>query len=261
LLLIGDVLLEFNTFREVQLANFNGSIKIDDGVGVLDVQETVNEEVSALPQETLSDLFEGASFLILGFHKGKIFPSSDLLLSLNSVTLIVILLKGSGVGQDSLFIEVATLLASLSDSVLSLVVAGREESIIDGEGFALDISGKLGDGIITLLLDQELVEFLGDITGNTEHLKNDIEGLVDLSFEASVAVVNDGIVGVTIPGILELLVKLLGLFSIFISGLVVFEGIELLSTISGSDQMDDTVVSLIPELNGIPALLIKDSLP
>lgn len=221
---IGDILINFDAFGKIDLGDVDTGVKIDDGVGFIDVQEGVDKEESAFPKETLSDLFKGNSVLVSGFQKIQVFSSRELSLSFNTITLVFITLEGSGVGQDGLLVEVAaTLLTSPSESILNSIILRMEESIIKSEHFDLSVARKNGDGVLAFrLLQQELAELLGDISLKTQNLEDAVISLVDFSFEASIAVVNNVVAGVTVPSILELKIKISGLFGSLVSSCVAF---------------------------------------
>lgn len=96
---------------------------------------------------------------------------------------------------------------------------------------------------------------------NSDEFLDSVNGSSDLIVKIWARVINDNVVWVTAPGLDEVLVDLDGSWDILITGSVVLKSVELLSSISSGNEMDDDIVSLVSEVDWVPTTVIEDSLP
>jgi len=65
----------------------------------------------------------------------------------------------------------------------------------------------------------------------------------------------------TDPSIDKFLIQVLGFFNAFVASFIVLIGKEFFSTLSGSHQMDYSLISSVTKLHSTPTSLVKNCLP
>lgn len=86
--------------------------------------------------------------------------------------------------------------------------------------------------------------------------------LASLNFAIEVLTIVDNIKPrVALISFLELVILIDGFLNRFVSRLVVHSSIELFSSLSSSNQVDNSVVPVVSQLDSVGAQIIKESLP